>query len=55
MDMDELIRENMAQAVRIWRKQERKEDKKYENAKTKESTLIIIILHLYNLGIMVDE
>ena len=28
MDMDELIREDMAQAVRIWRKEERKEDKK---------------------------
>ena len=28
MDMDEAIREKMAQAVQIWRKQERKEDKK---------------------------
>ena len=28
MDMDEVIREEMAQAVQIWRKQERKEDKK---------------------------
>ena len=28
MDMDEAIREGMAQAVKIWRKQERKEDKK---------------------------
>ena len=28
MDMDEAIREKMAQAVQIWRKQQRKEDKK---------------------------
>ena len=28
MHMDEIIRETMAQAVQIWRKQERKEDKK---------------------------
>jgi len=28
MDMDEAIREEMAQPVQIWRKQERKEDKK---------------------------
>ena len=28
MDMDEVIRVEMAQAVQIWRKQERKEDKK---------------------------
>ena len=28
MDMDEVIREDMAQAVQIWRKQEWKEDKK---------------------------
>ena len=28
MDIDELIREDMIQAVPIWRKQERKEDKK---------------------------
>jgi len=26
MDMDEVIREDMAQAVQIWRKKERKED-----------------------------
>ena len=28
MDMDEVIREDMAQAVQIWSKQEWKEDKK---------------------------
>ena len=28
MDMDEVIREDMAQAVQIWRKQEWKEDMK---------------------------
>ena len=28
IDMDEVIREEMAKAVQIWRKQERKEDKK---------------------------
>ena len=28
LDMDEVIREDMAQAVQIWRKQEWKEDKK---------------------------
>ena len=35
MDMDEVIREDMAQAVQIWRKQERKEDKKDKNSKSK--------------------
>ena len=33
--MDEVIREVMAQAVQIWRKQEWKEDKKVKNAKSK--------------------
>ena len=33
MDMDEVIREDTAQAVQIWRKQERKEDKNVKNAK----------------------
>ena len=33
MDMGELIRQDMAQAVQIWRKQERKEDKNVKNAK----------------------
>ena len=37
MDMDELIREDMAQAEQIWKKQESKENlkKKYKNAKSK--------------------
>ena len=35
MDMDEVIREDMAQAVQIWRKQARKEDKEVKNAKYK--------------------
>ena len=34
MDMDEVIRVEMAQPVQIWRKWERKEDKKYKNAKS---------------------
>ena len=33
MVMDEVIREDMIQAVPIWRKQERKEDKNVKNAK----------------------
>ena len=35
MDMGEIIREDMAQAVQIWRKQARKEDKEVKNAKYK--------------------
>ena len=37
MDMDEFIREDTAQTVQIWRKQESKENfkKKYKNAKSK--------------------
>ena len=33
MDMDDVIIEDMAQAVQIWRKQERKEDKKVQKRK----------------------
>ena len=33
MDMDDVIREEMAQAVQIWRKEESKEDKKIEKCK----------------------
>ena len=37
MDMEEAIREDTAQTVQIWRKQESKENfkKKYKNAKSK--------------------
>ena len=57
MDMDEVIREDTAQAVQIWRKQESKEHflKSIKMQNLKESMLIIIFLPLYNLGIMVDE
>ena len=57
MDMDDVIIEDMAQAVQIWRKQESKENfkKSIKMQNLKENMLIIIILHLYNLGIMVDE
>ena len=57
MDMDKVIREDMAQAVQIWRKQESKEHflKSIKMQNLKETMLIIIILHLYNLSIMVDE
>ena len=34
MDMDKVIREDMAQAVQIWRKQERKETRKYKDEKS---------------------
>ena len=34
MDMDEVIREDMAQAVKIWRKQEGKKIRKYKNSKS---------------------
>ena len=33
MDMHEVIRENMAKGVQIWRKQERIEDKKVQKCK----------------------
>ena len=39
MDMDEVIREDMAQAVKIWRKQEGKKIRKYKNSKSIESML----------------
>ena len=59
MDMDEVIRKNMAQALQIWKKKKNKNGKKirtYKNSKSKgKSMFIIIILHLYNLGIMVGE
>ena len=57
MNMDDVIREDLAQAVQIWRKQESKEHflKSIKMQNLKESVLIIIILPLYNLGIMVDE
>ena len=35
MDMDEVNREDTIQAVPIWRKEERKEDKKDKNSKSK--------------------
>ena len=52
-----MIREDTAQAVQIWRKQESKEHflKSIKMQNLKESMLIIIFLPLYNLGIMVDE
>ena len=52
-----MIREDTAQAVQIWRKQESKEHflKSIKMQNLKETMLIIIILHLYNLSIMVDE
>ena len=55
MDMDEVIRENMVQAVKYGENKTGKKTRKYKIQNLKESMLIIIILHLYNLGIMVDE
>ena len=48
MDMDEVIREDTAQAVQIWRKQESKEHflKSIKMQNLKESMLIIINLPL---------
>ena len=34
MDMDDVIIEDMAQAEQIWRKQERKETRKYKDEKS---------------------
>ena len=56
MDMDELIREDMPPVcpdMEKRRKERRKESIKIKNLKT--HMLIIIILHLYNLGIMVNK
>ena len=39
MDMDEVIRQEVAQAVQIWRKQEGKKIRKYKNSKSIESML----------------
>ena len=56
MDMDEVIREDMVQAAKYGENKKRKKIRKYKKGQNlKESMLIIIILHLYNLGIMVDE
>ena len=52
MDIDEVIIEDMAQAVQIWRKKGKKK-RKYKNSKGKHA--YNHNLHLYNLGIMVDE
>ena len=48
MDMDEFIREDTAQTVQIWRKQESKENfkKSIKMQNLKESMLIIINLPL---------
>ena len=56
MDMDEVIREDMVQAAKYGENKKRKKIRKYKKGQNlKESMLIIIILHLYSLGIMVDE
>ena len=56
MDMDEVIREDMVQAAKYGENKKRKKIRKYKKGQNlKESMLIIIILHLHNLGIMVDE
>ena len=56
MDMDEVIREDMVQAAKYGENKKRKKIRKYKKGQNlKESMLIIIIFHLYNLGIMVDE
>ena len=55
MDIDEVIREDMVQAVKYGENKKEKKIRNYKNAKSKGKHAFNQILQLYNLGIMVDE
>ena len=54
MDIDEVIREDIIQAVKYGENKKEKKIRNYKNAKSKGKHAFNQILQLYNLGIMVD-